>query len=858
MNDENENFQSSKSVNVEQIVEIKSYNDTLHTGAKVTKLLLSPNEKYAVTWNKECNSVCGWRIDDQNNQLYKPECSMNLDKNYLDPQVIAISNNKLIAVQSTKSENSIYKVIEVINLMEKTKITLETCRDRPFLDHHLSGCKFYNNGDLVIGAQILMLGETHYKIFIFSGKDSCNKLWKVNRSIACGISGEIKAYEITKGQKLMILDACGLLTQWDLNTLLFEKQYQLEWTNYALEIDLFIFNKEFSLLAVCLQVSNANIFIYVYLTENEMILSQIKYNRDNKSLLRSEFISSYGEERLLLFFEDAVEIRDPYCLEHVKYIETTSNLYEELSKSELEDLSELDKEYQKCLDILEAEFNMIINGKIYSVLNESLRVKDISKRQWKKYLREKLCDYDKIRCFPNKSQVEEFLKEIIEKYLNEEGIIIPEIKDSYGGALVKWVLKENGQIIQAQKLDKDNKQWKSVGSDWNILPVHIKENSRFVYRCELLGNEDLAMITSIGLLIWSIWKKDEIRLQYYMGFPFQASYLYEKYYENRFTLGTYKSEKFYEKMEFEAKGSNMIELLKKIQECRDDNCLARLYSSICSYCYKFMSKPSRLISEKNSQELSKNPCSLSDLQECKKISLPPPDFDAITPFYDKLCMYGRCPLKELLEDYVEDKVILALYGQELISSILKNKDYQMMKRLYEQCIKINMETEEKNLLANIKLLEIITFSFMDLSVKFPDLLKVYLSRISFILSSMNKEIAVGSSSSESHLQSHREYSRPHMISLYIKSNKWEETFEAPFISDTLKIVAKSDVDSVEELLKEFKKVKTEEETIEELKNSLKNESINKLLEIKKVKAKEEIIQKLRRFLGEESQGNEES
>ncbi|CAG8849696.1 27020_t:CDS:1, partial [Racocetra persica] len=30
---------------------------------------------------------------------------------YLDPQVIAVSNNKLIAVQSAKDEYSIYKVI---------------------------------------------------------------------------------------------------------------------------------------------------------------------------------------------------------------------------------------------------------------------------------------------------------------------------------------------------------------------------------------------------------------------------------------------------------------------------------------------------------------------------------------------------------------------------------------------------------------------------------------------------------------------------------------------------------------------------------------------------------------------------
>ncbi|KAF0561093.1 kinase-like protein [Gigaspora margarita] len=728
-------------------IDIKPDPITPHTDGKITKLLISPDEKYAVTWRKGDQTVCGWQfnvIDNKKlyefdclidiNDLYKNEfcndepCKNKLCKHLKEPQVIAVSDNKLIAIQLS-IKDSIYKIIEIIDLKkgdEGYKIRLETYRDRPFLEHHLSGCRFYNNEDLVIGSQILILGETHYKIFIFSHKDIYNQVWITKRSIACGVSGEIVAYDITKGRKLMILDTCGLLTQWNLDTLLFEQQYQLEWDVYVLEKDLFIFNQDLSLLAVCLQALCANkliLFIYVYLTENAMILTRIRYEQ-NKPLLHSEFISSDGGEKLLLFFENKVEIRDPYCLKHVINVESMSTMCKVLS--------EINKEYEYStyIDIQNSKFNIIINEKIYSMLDESLRVQEISKKQWKKYLREKLSDYDKIRSLPSKSQIEKFLSDIIKDYITEDGdgLIIRTIKDSYEGDLVKWILKDDGTLLRAMKRDKSNKKWNYV-DEWNIHPEYLKETSKFIYVCEFLGNEDLVMITYIGLLILSIWKDDKIRLRYYKGFPFRASDLYEKDYNNRFVLETYKGTKFYEKMEFEPKKPNIKKLLE-------------------------------------------------DIQGYEKSSLPPPDFDAITQYYDQLYISERHPFKELLDDYLEDKVIMALYGQELISSFIKNKDYQMMEKLYDQCTKINMDLEKEtdkeseeetiNFLANIKLLEIITYSFMDLTVKFPDLLKECLSRISFIPSNTNKDIAIRSFSSKSHLQSYREYSRPFNICLVNK------------------------------------------------------------------------------------------
>ncbi|RIB00312.1 hypothetical protein C2G38_2234782, partial [Gigaspora rosea] len=367
MNFETEISQPSKSIKID-INPDPSAPITPHTDAKTTKLLISPDEKYAVTWRKEDQSVFGWQINDQLyeidrfidiNDIYKDDfcknkpCKDTLCKHLKEPQVIAVSDNKLIAIQLS-IEDSIYKVIEVIDIRETDKINkikLETYRDSPFLDHHLSGCRFYNNGNLVIGSQILILGETHYKIFIFSHKDLHNQVWVTKRSIACGVSGEIVAYDITEEQKLMILDTCGLLIQWNLNTLSFEQQYQLEWEVYELEKDLFIFNKDFSLLAVCLQALSTNkliLFIYVYLTENAMILTHIKYEQE-KPLIHSEFISSDGGEKLLLFFEGIVEIRDPYCLKHVIYVEPMSKMCKELS--------EINKEFQACIDIQNSEFN---------------------------------------------------------------------------------------------------------------------------------------------------------------------------------------------------------------------------------------------------------------------------------------------------------------------------------------------------------------------------------------------------------------------------------------------------------------------------------------------------------------------
>ncbi|RIB21699.1 hypothetical protein C2G38_2175886 [Gigaspora rosea] len=155
----------------------------------------------------------------------------------------------------------------------------------------------------------------------------------------------------------MLSDRCGSLTQWNLNTLLLEKQYQLGWSSDCAVT----FNKDSTLLAV-INFLLGYYYIYIYLTENSLLLSQCIIKRHFEQRLKKlAFISSGESERILLFYYDiGIEIRDPYNLQHVV---NGSNIYEELLKP-LNDEA-LKKEFKTM-------FKDIIDEKIYYISDEYL------------------------------------------------------------------------------------------------------------------------------------------------------------------------------------------------------------------------------------------------------------------------------------------------------------------------------------------------------------------------------------------------------------------------------------------------------------------------------------------------------
>ncbi|CAG8772095.1 26199_t:CDS:2, partial [Gigaspora margarita] len=244
------------------------------------------------------------------------------------------------------------------------------------------------------------------------------------------------------------------------------------------------------------------IYLSPFTSQRMQYLYLSKYET-KKILSHVNFISSDAGERLLLFFENITEIRD---LDYLDHIIKEQNLCEKF-------FSKLNSK----VNAQKADLYLISNGRIFSalegsqitnflqgILNENINIKD-----------NKFINYE----FRNK-----------------------EIEKSYNGFLVKW----------------------EMGEKREIHPKHLKGH-KFVYRCELLDNEDLIMITDVGLLIWTIWQRKEFRLQYYKGFTFKSEYLKLKDYKNQYITGTnVNKESKYKKLEFLAKKPYIKMLLEKI------------------------------------------------------------------------------------------------------------------------------------------------------------------------------------------------------------------------------------------------------------------------------------------------------
>ncbi|CAG8636945.1 1753_t:CDS:2, partial [Racocetra persica] len=157
-------------------------------------------------------------------------------------------------------------------------------------------------------------------------------------------------------------------------------------------------------------------------------------------------------------------------------------------------------------------------------------------------------------------------------------------------------------------------------------------------------------------------------------------------------------------------------------------------------------------------------------------------------------------LDNLLDNYIEDNILMKLYGQELIKLCLKFQYYLLAEKLCNKiynepnlslmklcggeflkgllklqfylpaeilCNKICKEAEKDNFLEKIQLLNILTFSFKELT-QYPQLLKKCLSYILFIHLNNHYE-KVNLFFSKPHLQSHIKYLQPSVTS-NIKKN----------------------------------------------------------------------------------------
>ncbi|KAF0520693.1 transient receptor potential cation channel subfamily a member 1-like [Gigaspora margarita] len=689
MNKQGEFSQASMSKD-EETIEMEDESPKPHKGEEITKLVLSPNGKYAVTWNEDGISICGWQLDQlveqsvnqsEKQSVEQLEDELHQSKHFEfdcsmlyfgeDAEISTVSNNKLVAILSVmaggyyETTDISFGTIEVIDLSKekKERIELELEIESDY-GYNFVECRFDNNGDLLI-VSYENYGFNIYKIS-FKNLHNDKQIWKINNSILCGTNKEvmrchIMVCQINDEEKIILSDKCGSLAQWNLN-LLFEKQYQLNVMEANCSIC--IFNRDVTLLVVyCDRI------IYVYLTENSLLLSRSKVSDELHHL---EFISPGKEERLLLFNDlDSFKLEDPYHLPDVIEFGIIKSI-KELCGSLLELLN---KETLK-----QAEFITVKYGKIYYILEGRLWEQEISGELWAKYLRKEFKEYNEIRTLPSKFHVENVLQKFISEYEEDKSQFLYD-----DGSLVKWEVNTRQKIIQAF--------WKIDSKLIDSIRLIHEIRGLTIFSCKILNNEDLAMITNEGIFIWSIWQKYEkkrIRLRYYI------------------TLNCKNMKK-----------SDFEQLLNNMQ------------------AYK------------------------------GKDSLPTPDFDFLMKNVERFSIQSdesdkRYLFKEFLDDYIEDKILMKLYGQELLKCCLKLKKYSMIGILFNNIYK---KMENSDFLLKIQYLDIFTSSFIELT-HFPQFLKEFLLHTLFIHSADSfEEIKFNKFLSDPHLQNHITYTQP-----YFKNN----------------------------------------------------------------------------------------
>ncbi|CAG8495522.1 17654_t:CDS:2, partial [Racocetra fulgida] len=144
--------------------------------------------------------------------------------------------------------------------------------------------------------------------------------------------------------------------------------------------------------------------------------------------------------------------------------------------------------------------------------------------------------------------------------------------------------------------------------------------------------------------------------------------------------------------------------------------------------------------------------------------------------------------------------------------------------------KIFEETESKNFLAKIQSLDILTFSFIELT-QLSQFLREFLPRTLFIHSTNDPE----------EIKFNKLFPEPHLQITKIQNNNWDDTTEKPFLSDSLlKIIG---IDKTEDNIQQL--TVNENKTIEDMIQQLTE---NKNIIIQKLEANDKIIQELKKNL----------
>ncbi|CAG8510328.1 12678_t:CDS:2 [Cetraspora pellucida] len=294
------------------------------------------------------------------------------------------------------------------------------------------------------GDLVVVKGDPVYRAYVFSISNSNNKYkWSYINGIEL-----IKYYKriiVSKGKLLILLEIPFVIMQWDVMTRKFDVQYVLDWnlTKDDLCVEL---NGDSTLLAVA-----GNVFdleykstVYIYSTESGILLASSTFDNEIEEMY---FIGTNEGERLLVYC-GACYIMTPHYLTDVT-------------------------DAEEILDIkLSNKSNFIFSSYVIGVHDNNLQTYSCGKEIWK----------------------------IIQKYISSQGMTHDHSRKEYDGKTYTWIVECSQDYISLTV--NENKTQNQVGE----INIYVRKNdaNEFLAVFEMLENEDLMLISSFGIQIWTI------------------------------------------------------------------------------------------------------------------------------------------------------------------------------------------------------------------------------------------------------------------------------------------------------------------------------------------------------------------
>ncbi|RIB23079.1 hypothetical protein C2G38_910415 [Gigaspora rosea] len=520
---------------------------TPHYRKQVTMITCSPKMENIVTWSDEDNSVVCWHISDNQkelepkhkislknnenfinydeNKVYSKYIESRYSKNFGDiKNWFTVSDDKFVSMPIEKIDLKIKYItrikIGIFNFISGENLLLIL----PHSEIIVETLAFLDGNKL-----IMISKDPLYRIYNFTRKDD----EFIHKSTIKMESYDEKIF-ISNGKLFLYHEKLGSITKWDINTSKFEAH--------------FLFDNSFSVDNMKLSDDGVLLFVYgkkivdnlreepypcisIYSADHGIRFTTYKYNKtviiDAVYLIARDIGA-----RLLVVYHKSYKInKDNYrfsiCDPFAQY--SPDKLYVKI-KDLFKDFDvEFDNSFENNFEnkyII--KYDKIVGFNYSGTLVIKDLIKDLIKDtgpNWISYLRNTLKDSDSIYMSS--------ISEQIIGLINKEATFAIDKKPQYSKHLVTWTFEHKN--IYEKKNDKINdkinvkphifltakfKNDETKSDTIQIVPaIYINagnDDKKFVEECDCLDNDDLVMVTALGVLIWTFnTKVNKIELNYF-------------------------------------------------------------------------------------------------------------------------------------------------------------------------------------------------------------------------------------------------------------------------------------------------------------------------------------------------------